>query len=100
MATGYPRDLIGYGPNPPDPQWPGGARLALNVVVNYEEGSEYSIPDDDGRSEGALTEVSGRLVAERDDALDDAREEMQAAVDFGLASPFPEPEEATTYVYA
>ena len=59
MATGYPRDLIGYGPNPPDPQWPGGARLALNVVVNYEEGSEYSIPDDDGRSEGALTEVSG-----------------------------------------
>jgi allantoinase len=57
MATPYPRDLIGYGPNPPDPKWPGGARLALNVVMNYEEGSEYSVPDGDGRSEATLTEL-------------------------------------------
>ena len=41
----YDRDLIGYGANPPDPQWPGGARIAINFVMNYEEGSEYSIPD-------------------------------------------------------
>ena len=34
----YPRDLIGYGANPPDPKWPDDARLALNFVMNYEEG--------------------------------------------------------------
>ena len=32
------RDWVGYGSNPPDPKWPGGARLALNFVMNYEEG--------------------------------------------------------------
>ena len=45
------RDLIGYGGNPPDPKWPGGARLALNFVLNYEEGSEPSVPDGDPASE-------------------------------------------------
>ena len=53
----YPRDLIGYGANPPDPKWPDDARLALNFVMNYEEGSEYSVQDGDGRSEATLTEV-------------------------------------------
>lgn len=55
----HPRDFVGYGANPPDPQWPGGARLALQIVMNYEEGSEYSIPDGDGVSETYLTEVPG-----------------------------------------
>jgi hypothetical protein len=41
--TGYPRDLVGYVDQPPDPRWPGGARLALNFVVNYEEGGERSV---------------------------------------------------------
>jgi hypothetical protein len=41
--TGYPRDLVGYADQPPDPRWPGGARLALNFVVNYEEGGERSV---------------------------------------------------------
>jgi len=50
------RDLIGYGREPPDPGWPRGARLALNFVLNYEEGSEPSIGDGDGRSESGLTE--------------------------------------------
>ena len=50
------RDLIGYGANPPDPRWPGGARLAVNFVVNFEEGSEASIPDGDAESEWGLTE--------------------------------------------
>ena len=59
MSSGYPRDLIGYGANPPDPQWPGDARLAVQIVMNYEEGSEYSIPDGDERSETYLTEVPG-----------------------------------------
>jgi allantoinase len=51
------RDFVGYGGNPPDPQWPDQARLALNFVVNYEEGSEYSISDGDGRSEATLTDA-------------------------------------------
>ncbi|MDQ6882983.1 MAG: polysaccharide deacetylase family protein [Candidatus Dormibacteraeota bacterium] len=44
--SGPVRDFVGYGPNPPAVQWPGGAQLAVNLVVNYEEGAEYSIPDD------------------------------------------------------
>jgi len=45
MATpnDYPRDLAGYGRNAPDPRWPGGARVALQFVVNFEEGGENSI---------------------------------------------------------
>jgi putative urate catabolism protein len=53
------RDMVGYGANPPDPKWPGSARLAVQIVMNYEEGSEYSIPDGDGFSEMYLTEVPG-----------------------------------------
>ncbi|WP_374440241.1 allantoinase PuuE [Stella sp.] len=56
------RDLIGYGANPPDPQWPGGARLALNLVLNFEEGSEYSIDDGDGFTETALTEGASQTA--------------------------------------
>jgi peptidoglycan/xylan/chitin deacetylase (PgdA/CDA1 family) len=50
------RDFVGYGPHPLDPQWPNGARLALNICVNYEEGSEPSITDGDTASETGLTE--------------------------------------------
>jgi len=53
----HPRDFVGYGPNPPHPRWPGDARLALNLVLNVEEGSEYSHPDGDGRSETTLTDA-------------------------------------------
>ncbi len=59
MSDPYPRDLLGYGPNPPDPAWPGGARIALQFVLNYEEGSEYSIPDGDGHSETAGGDLPG-----------------------------------------
>ncbi|BBK39678.1 polysaccharide deacetylase [Allostella sp. ATCC 35155] len=62
MAVPSNRDLIGYGPNPPDPQWPGGARLALNLVLNFEEGSEYSIDDGDGFTETALTEGASQTA--------------------------------------
>ena len=58
----YPRDLIGYANNPPDPQWPNNARLAVNFVINYEEGSEYSIPDGDGFSEAGLTESPSSTI--------------------------------------
>ena len=39
----YPRDLVGYGRNPPDPRWPGGARIAVQFVINYEEGGENCV---------------------------------------------------------
>ena len=57
--TSYPRDLAGYGSAPPDPRWPGGARLAVQIVVNYEEGSEYTILDGDDRTEVGLAEAPG-----------------------------------------
>jgi len=60
------RDFVGYGPCPPDPQWPGGARLALNLVINYEEGSEPSVPDGDPESESGLTEGGAGGFSGRD----------------------------------
>ena len=45
------RDFVGYGLNPPAVEWPNGARLAVSVVVNYEEGSEYSLLDGDPHGE-------------------------------------------------
>lgn len=60
----YPRDLAGYGAHPPHPRWPGDARIAVQIVLNYEEGSEYSIPDGDGRSETYLTEVPGASLGD------------------------------------
>src|SRR4051794_3375923 len=55
----YPRDLIGYGRNPPDPRWPGGARVAVQFVLNYEEGGENSILHGDKASEAFLSDVLG-----------------------------------------
>jgi putative urate catabolism protein len=52
----YPRDLQGYGRNRPQANWPGGARVAVNFVFNFEEGSEYSLADGDGFSETSLLE--------------------------------------------
>jgi len=57
MPRAYDRDLIGYGPTPPDPKWPNGARVAVNFVMNYEEGSEPSVQDGEGHSESGLTEA-------------------------------------------
>ncbi len=56
------RDLVGYGENPPDPQWPGGARLAVNFVKNYEECSEPSEQDGEGYTETGLTESTSSAV--------------------------------------
>ena len=60
------RDFVGYGRNPPDPKWPGGARIALNICINYEEGSEPSFPDGDDFSEAGLTEGGAGGFAGRD----------------------------------
>lgn len=59
MAKPYPRDLIGYGANPPNPQWPQQARIAVQFVINYEEGGENCILHGDRASEAFLSESIG-----------------------------------------
>ncbi|SER18767.1 allantoinase PuuE [Sphingobium sp. YR768] len=54
-----PRDLIGYGQTPPDPRWPGGAKIAVQFVINYEEGAENSVLNGDKGSEAFLSEMVG-----------------------------------------
>ena len=58
-SSRYPRDLTGYGRNPPDPRWPGDARIAVQFVLNYEEGGERSILHGDDGSEAFLSDVLG-----------------------------------------
>ena len=53
----YPRDLIGYGRQPPHADWPGGARIAVQIVLNYEEGGEMSVLHGDERSETFLSDM-------------------------------------------
>lgn len=53
------RDLVGYGAHPPDPGWPGGARIAVQFVINYEEGAENSVLNGDAGSEAFLSEMVG-----------------------------------------
>ena len=55
----YPRDLIGYGAHPPHPHWPGDARIALQIVLNYEEGGENSVLHGDRASDTFLSEIIG-----------------------------------------
>ncbi len=55
----YPRDLIGYGQNPPKADWPGNARIALQFVLNYEEGGESNVLHGDAGSERFLSEIIG-----------------------------------------
>ncbi|MBE7199512.1 MAG: allantoinase PuuE [Parafilimonas terrae] len=57
----YPRDLVGYGRHRPDPRWPGGKRVAVQFVVNYEEGGENCILHGDAASEAFLSEIVGAL---------------------------------------
>lgn len=59
LYSDYPRDMVGYGANPPHPQWPGNARLALQFVINYEEGGENNILHGDPASESFLSEMVG-----------------------------------------
>src|SRR5207247_3052369 len=51
------RDFIGYGADPPDPQWPGGARVAVNINLNFEGGGERSLAEGDAASQGALNDI-------------------------------------------
>ena len=55
----YPRDLVGYGANPPQVRWPDGARIAVQFVINYEEGAENCVLHGDAASEAFLSEIVG-----------------------------------------
>ncbi len=57
--TRYPRDMQGYGAHPPDPKWPGGAFIAVQFVINYEEGGENCVLHGDAASEAFLSEIVG-----------------------------------------
>jgi putative urate catabolism protein len=59
MNPDYPRDLIGYGGQPPHAQWPGQAKIAVQCVINYEEGGENCILHGDAASEAFLSEIVG-----------------------------------------
>src|SRR6266404_9278132 len=63
------RDLLGYAGSPPDPRWPGGARVAVSIVVNFEEGAEFSVTDGDPENE-AVYEIEQRLAGGSDPAID------------------------------
>lgn len=59
MQKDLARDFVGYGRNPPNPNWPGSARIAVNFVANFEEGAEINVLDGDAYSEGTLTDAGG-----------------------------------------
>src|SRR5450631_4926312 len=61
MTKDYPRDLIGYGRNPPQAHWPGEARVAVQFVLNYEEGAENCVLHGDPASETFLSEIVGAV---------------------------------------
>lgn len=63
------RDLVGYGRNPPDPKWPGGARLALSFVVNVEEGAELSLASGDERNE-SVYETREEVIGQPDPCME------------------------------
>ncbi|MBX3669874.1 MAG: allantoinase PuuE [Rhodocyclaceae bacterium] len=58
-SDAYPRDMAGYGRHPPHPAWPGGARIAVQFVLNYEEGGESCVLHGDAGSERFLSEIIG-----------------------------------------
>ncbi|HKL70020.1 allantoinase PuuE [Salibaculum sp.] len=55
----YPRDMTGHGATPPKPHWPGGAKIAVQIVLNYEEGGENNVLHGDAASEAFLSEITG-----------------------------------------
>ena len=74
----YPRDLVGYGPTPPHAAWPNGARVAVQFVLNYEEGAENCILHGDPASEVFLSEIIGAA------AFDGARHmSMESIYEYG-----------------
>ena len=77
FMTPYPRDLIGYGRNPPDARWPGKARIAVQFVLNYEEGAENNVLHGDAASEQFLSEIVGAA------AYPDRHMSMESIYEYG-----------------
>ena len=77
MADPYPRDLKGYGAAPPDPHWPGGARIAVQIVLNYEEGGENCVLHGDAASETFLSDIVGAQ------AFPDRHMSMESLYEYG-----------------
>ena len=78
----YPRDMIGYGRTPPDAAWPEGARIAVQFVVNYEEGGENCILHGDDASETFLSEIIGAQ------AYRDRHMSMESIYEYGSRAGF------------
>jgi putative urate catabolism protein len=82
-VTDYPRDMRGYGQRPPDADWPGGARIAVQFVVNYEEGAENCVLHGDEASEAFLSEIVGAA------AIDGQRHmNMESLYEYGSRAGF------------
>jgi peptidoglycan/xylan/chitin deacetylase (PgdA/CDA1 family) len=77
MSGAYPRDMVGYGRDAPHPRWPGDARIAIQIAINYEAGAESSVLHGDRASEGALTDTPFPPVAGERLAL------VESAYEFG-----------------
>lgn len=82
MRHAYPRDLIGYGQNPPDPKWPNHAKIAVQFVLNYEEGGENSVLHGDEYSEVFLSEIIGAQ------AYPDRHLSMESMYEYGSRAGF------------
>ncbi len=78
----YPRDLKGYGEHPPHPNWPEGARLAVQFVINYEEGGENNVLHGDAGSETFLSEIIGAR------AYPDRHMSMESLYEYGSRAGF------------
>ena len=78
----YPRDMIGYGRTPPKPRWPGDSRLALQIVINYEEGAEKNVLHGDDGSETFLSEIIGAQ------SYSDRHMSMESLYEYGSRSGF------------
>lgn len=78
----YPRDLIGYAGQPPRAQWPGGARIAVQFVINYEEGAENCVLHGDEQSETFLSEIIGAR------AYPDRHMSMESIYEYGSRAGF------------
>jgi len=83
MTSSYPRDMVGYGRAGLDPKWPGGARVALQFVLNYEEGGENTILHGDPASEAFLSEIIGAVPLEGARNLN-----MESIYEFGSRAGF------------
>jgi allantoinase len=79
----YPRDLAGYGREPPDAAWPGDARIALQFVINYEEGAESCVLHGDATSETFLSEIVGAAPYENQRHMN-----MESLYEYGARAGF------------